>query len=120
VTVPTRTHLELALTVLNGREYVPAGLRCQAAAYLARQALETLVLQRCEELGASMPGATMRSRLVVLRVLDRPECSGPAQAAWTGLSRACHRHAYELAPGEGEIRALIALVDEAGRAVRTT
>ncbi len=45
----------------------------------------------------------MRSRLIVLHVPGPPEVSGPARAAWDGLTRAYHRHAYELAPANAEI-----------------
>ncbi len=112
----TETLLRQAVGVLDGSEYVPARQRCRAAAHLARQALEDLVSQRCVDLGATMPRATMRSRLVVLRVLGPTACAEPAQAAWEGLTRACHRHAYELAPGDLEVRALIKLVAETSRA----
>lgn len=101
--------LAQATAILDGKEHIPAAQRTRAAAYLARQTLEQIVRRRCAALGADMRRASMRSQLIVLRILS-PDCAEPAQAAWAGLSRACHRHAYELAPTEHEIRALIALV----------
>jgi hypothetical protein len=53
-----------------------------------------------------MPNAKGRSRLIVLRVLD-PVAGTHAGRAWDGLSRACHRHAFELPPAESEVRALM-------------
>lgn len=111
--------LGLAHDVLHGRVDVPAGQRTRAAAQLARLALEEIVRIRCTELGADLPRTTMRSRLLVLHVLAAPEVSVPARAAWAGLSRACHRHAYELAPSDAEIIGLLGhvtvLADAAGR-----
>jgi hypothetical protein len=61
----------------------------------------------CAELGAQLPRASMRARLIVLDVLGRPDQTHSAQVAWNGLSRACHRHAYELSPTDREVRALL-------------
>jgi hypothetical protein len=106
--------LDLARDILEGRADVPMGQRTRAAAQLTRVALEEIVSDQCVELGASLPRASMRSRLIVLHVLAPPTVSRPARAAWEGLSRACHRHAYELAPADGEISALIDQVAELG------
>jgi len=105
-----RLLLAYATAVLDGNAHVPAGQQTRAAAHLARQALEELVPQLCARLGAEIPHASMRSRLIVLHALAPPEWSRPAGAAWEGLSRACHRHAYELSPTHTEVRALIGSV----------
>jgi hypothetical protein len=99
--------LDHARAVLDGTVHMPHGQRGRAATHLARQALEELIKRLCQEVGAVMPRATTRSRLIVLRVLALPDCATAAQVAWDGLSRACHRHAYELSPGEAEIRSLL-------------
>lgn len=115
---PARDLADLACAVLDGGCGVPAGQRTRAAAQLARRALEEVVRTRLTEVGAALPRANMRSRLIVLQVLGPPEVSGPARAAWEGLTRACHRHAYELAPADAEIRVLLdhvaALLDAGG------
>ena len=51
----------------------------------------------------------MRSRLTCLTVAycDRPEVGQRARAAWSGLSSACHHHAYELTPTSGEAAVLL-------------
>lgn len=54
----------------------------------------------------------MRSKLTVLQVAFGPDDALPARAgyAWSGLSQACHHHAFELAPTVSEVRHLIQLV----------
>jgi len=48
----------------------------------------------------------MRAQMHVLLEEDPPgtEVGRDAAAAWTALSRACHHHAYELAPTAAELR----------------
>ena len=80
------------------------------AAFLARQALELAITQRCVDLGADIPSATARSKLVVLRALGEPAGADAAITAWNGLSVACPHHAYELTPTVEEMRHLCRLV----------
>lgn len=84
------------------------------AAWLARSALESGVVRRLEGLGHDTRGASMRSRLTCLHVLDEERASD-AEFAWHRLSGACHQHAFELAPTAGEVRRLI---EQVGRVVR--
>lgn len=54
-----------------------------------------------------VPGRpTQRSKLVVLRALQPPEVGSSAARVWNDLSRACHRHAYELQPSAAEVKGL--------------
>ncbi|WP_353649595.1 hypothetical protein ABLG96_01110 [Nakamurella sp. A5-74] len=54
-----------------------------------------------------IPGRpTQRSKLVVLRALQPPEVGASAARVWNDLSRACHRHAYELQPSAAEVQGL--------------
>ncbi|WP_243636790.1 hypothetical protein [Rhodococcus sp. Eu-32] len=87
-----------------------AGTSTRLAAFLARQALEVLVEQRCRALGADAPAANMRSKLTILRSLDTTEHADAAAIAWNRLSVACHHHAYELAPTNAEVRHLCTVV----------
>jgi hypothetical protein len=103
--------LSQARGVLDGIHTVPAAQVSRVAAILARQALEELIVQRLAELGAQVPGATMRSKLVCLRGLDDRGVAESATIAWDGLSRACHLHAYELPPMPEEVGYLIGLVE---------
>jgi hypothetical protein len=83
-----------------------AGGSSRIAAFLARQALEAIIEQRCIELGASAPYANARSKLLVLRALDSAETADNAAFAWNRLSAACHVHAYEMEPSTAEIQHL--------------
>jgi hypothetical protein len=87
-----------------------AGSSARLAAFLARQALEDLVDQHLRALGAEVPNASMRSKLVILRSLGTTERADDAAMAWNRLSSVCHHHAYELAPTVSEVRHLCRVV----------
>jgi hypothetical protein len=103
------TVLARAEAVLAGEVPVPDHLRVITTAHLARCALEKAIVAALARLGHAMPRTKGRSQLIVLRVFD-PVAGAHAGHAWDGLSRACHRHAFELPPGEPEVRALIGSV----------
>ncbi|BCQ10555.1 hypothetical protein JMUB5695_04013 [Mycobacterium heckeshornense] len=86
------------------------GLSARIAAFLARQALEHIVNQRCIALGVTAPYATTRSKLLILRTLDSSEVGDTAAFAWNRLSSACHVHAYEMQPSVVEIEQLCGVV----------
>jgi hypothetical protein len=85
--------------------------RNRIAAFLIRQALEAEVGARCEHLLTRIdhPVRT-RSRLLVLHALDQSGGAAKMDYAWNALSRACHHHAYELAPTVSELRYLLEMV----------
>ena len=87
-----------------------SGLSSRMAAFLARRALEEVIEQRCGDLAASAPRASMRSKLQILRALDEPGVADGASIAWNRLSNACHLHAYEMQPSVAEIEQLCELV----------
>lgn len=87
-----------------------AGLSSRMAAFLARQALEEVIDERCAALGAPAPWANARSKLLVLRALDTAEAADRAALAWNRLSNACHVHAYEMQPSVDEVEQLCAVV----------
>ncbi|WP_082981962.1 hypothetical protein [Mycolicibacterium mucogenicum] len=86
------------------------GLAPRMAAFLARQALEEIIVSRCARLGAPVESANARSRLIVLRALDTADAADSASRAWSGLSNACHVHAFELQPSASEIKHLCGVV----------
>ncbi|MEX7473168.1 hypothetical protein AB4Z39_26065 [Mycobacterium adipatum] len=92
------------------REPWTAGLSSRMAAFLARQALEQIVNQRCANLDVPVGWASARSKLAVLRALDTPEAADAASIAWNRLSAACHVHAFELQPSVPEIDYLCGVV----------
>jgi hypothetical protein len=100
-----------ARAVLDGRTPVPPGQQAHVASFLARQALEDIVLSLCERRIQSLDyPVAMRSRLIVLGMLSEPQTATAIEVAWIGLSAACHHHAYELAPTAAEVRHLINIV----------
>lgn len=82
------------------------------AAFLARRALEEVVEQRCADLDAEARWATTRSKLLILRVLDRPDSADKAAVAWHRLSKACHVHAFEMQPSAAEVENMCGVVAE--------
>jgi hypothetical protein len=105
--------LGTAEALLRRADPTTAGLWPRASALLALEALEdglgrlwdrhTLELRRC-----SMP-----TQLICLRsYLDDARLAARAGHAWSALERACHHHAYELAPTAGELEAWFAVVRE--------
>lgn len=86
------------------------GLSSRMAAFLARQALEQIIDQRCVDLGVPASWASARSKLVVLRALDTDEAADAAATAWSRLSSACHVHAFELQPSAAEVQHLCGVV----------
>ena len=105
-----REMLTATQAVLSGDTDIPARRRTRAAALLARTALELAVDARLAAEGAGIEKAGMRAKLVCLRALAS-DIADDAAVAWAGLSRACHHHAYELAPTAGETRHLADLVE---------
>lgn len=91
---------ELVTTVVAGTR----GLWPRSAAFLIRLALE----QSLDELWAAVqPGladCSMRAQLLCLPLYVGEVTARRVRAAWSGLSRACHYHAYELAPTAAELR----------------
>lgn len=85
----------------------------RAACWVARSALEDELRKLLISRNFDVDGASMRSTLVVLRVVatDDPQLSLRAEYAWTRLSSASHHHAYELAPTIAEARGLIETVE---------
>lgn len=97
----------LAEQILNGT--VDLGSRGpRVAAVMTRSAFEDwttwMTALWCP---VQIPGRpTQRTKLVVLRALQPPEVGSSAARVWNDLSRACHRHAYELQPSAAEVKAL--------------
>lgn len=84
----------------------------RAASWIARAALECAIDDLLAARGRSAPEASMRSKLSVLQVAYEhdPEVVIGAEYAWSGLSKACHYHAFQLTPSAGEAEHLIGLV----------
>lgn len=81
----------------------------RAAAWLARSSLESAITSLLTDQGLHVKEAWMRSRMACLHVLF-PALAHDASAAWWGLSRCYHHHAFELTPTPTEVAHLLTLV----------
>ena len=107
-----RALLQMSRDLLARSSAETAGLWPRAAALLARQALEMAVRQYWGESRAAMSELPHRQQLICLvRLLKPREAAAEAGHAWAALSRACHHHPYELAPGAGELAGLFEIVE---------
>jgi hypothetical protein len=104
--------LDYADWILDGT--VALGARsARVAALLARSAFEDWLDEQNPWAVTAVTAArrpTTASKLVALSTRDEPEVGHRANRAWDGLSRACHRHSYELQPSPAEVRQLVAAV----------
>jgi hypothetical protein len=90
-----------------------AGLWPRASALLALEALETGLSRLWEHRAIDLRGCSMRTQLICLRsYLEDARLAARAGHAWSALSRACHHHAYELAPTSGELDSWFRVVGE--------
>ena len=101
--------LGIADRILSGELALPRGTAVRIAAVLARSVLEDLVVDECGARGVDVSETSMRVKLATLTALSVPKAGELAMIWWT-LSRACHQHAYEIAPSAGEIARLVASI----------
>lgn len=74
-----------------------------AAALLTRQSLEVTLDRYWSHRAPAVAASPMRTQLLCLATYADDDTAGRAAIAWSTLSRACHRHPYELAPARTEI-----------------
>jgi len=90
----------------------------RAVALLARQALEASLEELWTKRGVKIAWASERAQLLCLPVaLGDRRLAADAAVAWSGLSRACHQHPYDLPPTAGELTGWLETVDALRRAV---
>jgi hypothetical protein len=111
--------LDSAWGLLRRVDPATAGLWPRVSALLARQALEVAVLELWDRRELDLRGCAMPAQLICLRTyLGDADLAAHASHAWSALSRACHHHAYELAPTAGELdqwfRVVGELIEKAG------
>ncbi|HEX9203674.1 MAG TPA: hypothetical protein VF964_06910 [Vicinamibacteria bacterium] len=108
-----RDLLEIAHGLLGRADPATAGLWPRVSALLARQALEASVVRLWGRRTLDLQGCSMRAQLICLRTyLGDADLAARAGHAWSALSRACHHHAYELAPTAAELRGWFSVVGE--------
>ncbi len=65
----------------------------------------------------ALDGCPMRAQLLCLGTfLGDGSVAARTSHVWSALDRACHHHAYELAPTVGELQAWVSAVEELARA----
>ena len=101
------------------REVVPGtrGLWPRTVAFLARAAVEHELAGFWARVQPEVAAAPMRAQLLLLGQYAGPEVARDAADAWGGLSRACHHHAYELAPTAPELREWLTTVQRVAGAL---
>jgi hypothetical protein len=103
--------LEMARGLLDRAEPVSSGLWPRAVALLGRQALEMSMDELWRQRGVGMEQCSTHAQLLCLSLFIEEPLAERADYAWRSLSRACHHHAYELAPTDEELRSWLADVD---------
>ena len=104
-TTPARELLASARSMIEHPAAVTAAVWPRAAALLARQALEVALKTYWSAKASGTEDTSMRAQLLCLEAtLGGDEVARRAHGAWGALSRACHYHAYELAPTSEELR----------------
>lgn len=102
--------LAMAESVMARARPETAGLWPRAAALLARQALEAALDEFWRERGLALDACPTRAQLLCLREYLPKERAGEVYEAWAVLTRACHHHAYEVAPTVWELGVVTATV----------
>lgn len=98
-----------------------AGLWPRGVALLTRQALESALDELWRRRAPRIAAASARAQLLCLsEYLRQGGVAERVRYAWSGLSRACHHHAYELPPTAPELQAWVATVAEFVDAVEST
>jgi hypothetical protein len=108
-----RDLLGMSRSVLGRADPQTAGVWPRASALLACRAVEATVHRLWDRRALDLRGCPMRVQLIFLRTyLGDADLAARAGHAWSALSRACHHHAYELAPTAAELRGWLAVVEE--------
>lgn len=101
-----RPLLAHAHVLLGSPSPAVAGNSARLAAFLARQAVEELIDQRCKRLcGVPVTTHNTRAKLSILKSLDTSPSGRTLISAWYRLTSFCHQHAYQLSPTTTEVRA---------------
>lgn len=89
----------------------------RASALMARQSLEAALDEfwqtRAPADARDCARTSTHAQLLCLRrYLDDGDLAGRVAWAWSGLSRACHHHAYDMPPSASELEAWVGVVEE--------
>lgn len=110
--------LVAARVLLERDDLTESGLWPRAGAVLARQAVEESLRLLWDQVDPHLAAVSMRAQLLCAPERLDPELAGQLAYTWAALSRACHHHAYELAPTLDELNSWIVDVGDFVAAVR--
>lgn len=105
--IHSRTLLEISRTLLQVRDPSLRGVWPRASAFLARQAVESAVVDALRRRAPGAEQATNRARLLCLTEFVPSDLARRTSFIWGSLSRVCHHHPYELAPTVDELEGWI-------------
>jgi hypothetical protein len=117
---PVQAHIEDAFALAHTAD-LPLPVVRRLVPGFCRSALEAAFIRviRRRRPAAGTPHAglerhPMRAQLICLRhcLPEKPDLTPRVYYAWSGLSRACHQHAYELPPTSSELAGWIEAVEE--------
>lgn len=103
--------LEEARLLLRKADGTPRAVWPRAVVLLARQALELAVHDALRRRAPGTERASARARMLCLPSYVSTTTARDAYFLWGTLSRACHQHAYELAPTAPELEDWLSGVD---------
>lgn len=111
--------LASARDLLQRPDLATASLWPRASALMARQSLEAALdefwhTRAPADARACSRISTHAQLLCLRRYLNDGDLAGRVAWAWSGLSRACHHHAYDMPPSATELEAWMAVVEEFG------
>lgn len=107
-------YLGLADRILTGEVPLRGISSARAACWVTRRGLEALLVELLAKKALDVGTANTRSRLICpsSAYADQPDLVTTVGTTWDQLSRACHHHAYDLAPTSGEARHLLAAAQQ--------
>jgi hypothetical protein len=105
--------LAAAKTLMQRPDVATAGIWPRATALLARRALETALDEFWRQRAPAIEQCSMRAQMLCLPSFlgGREALAEEVSFTWVGLSRACHHHAYELAPTASELTEWLTVVE---------
>lgn len=96
----------------------PRELGPVVAAFLGRQALESALRRYWASRRIALAGCSTRAQLACLSgYSEGRDIAALARQAWGELTRACHHHAYDLAPSWLEVEAALSAAEAVCRQV---
>ncbi|MBE3014039.1 hypothetical protein IL992_33395 [Microbispora sp. NEAU-D428] len=96
-----------ALALLSSADQLlrtSVGVWPRPAALLLRLSLEQGLREYFQRVRPELNTCTMLERMLCLEAYAGPGLARQCATLWSGLSQACHYHAYELSPTPGELR----------------